>query len=84
MWKITEKDKAKILMDNERNLLLYAGLAIFLSYLGFSLPYHCTFLVPMVLAQVVAVLVAFHGVYRYLERRKMLLNGSLRIDEYHW
>jgi len=74
----------KILLDNERNLIIYALIGLVLIYLSFNLPLHPIWIYPAILGMISGVLVTAHGVLRYLERREMVLSSEIKIDERHW
>lgn len=71
-------------MDNERNLVIYAALAVILSYLGFTSPQEYSWIVPVLLMVTAGVLTIAYGAMRYLQRRRMVLDGSIDLDEKHW
>ncbi len=79
-----KENQTKILLDNERNLIIYSLMGIILIYLSFNLPLHPVWIYPAILGMISGVLVTAHGVLRYLERREMVISSDVKIDEKHW
>ncbi len=77
-------NKTKALFDNERNFILYVLLGFLFVFAGFNLPTETAWTFPAILSIVAGVAVAGSGVFKYLERREMLLSSNIEIDEEHW
>lgn len=79
-----ESTRSRLMMDNERNLVLFSLIGLSLSYLAFNFPLAHEWILPVVLSEMAGVLAIAYGVLRYMERRKMILNGDIKVDERHW
>lgn len=79
-----DEEKLNGLMDNERNLALYSLLGVVLAYFGLNLPFKAIWIFPVILVAMTAVIVVAYGVFRYLERREMLLDEEIELNEEKW
>lgn len=82
--KLKKNEKMSSLLDNERNLVIYTLLGFIFVYTGFNLPLRTIWIFPAIFSLVTGVLVVGYGVFRYLERRRMVISSEIQIDEGYW
>lgn len=79
-----EHTEMDLLMDNERNLVLFSLIGLSLTYLAFNFPLAEEWIFPVVLSEIAGVLAIAYGVFRYIERRKMIMNEEMEINKRRW